>query len=263
MILNKAQASGKLAKYYVELGTYNITYDPRNAVKGHVLAEFLSEAPVRVSPEEFFRLPAQVQSKDVVGTWTLFTDGASNSKGSGAGLVLLSPEGTKFTYALRLNFTSTDNEAEYEALLAGLRLAKKIKVQTINVKVESKLFASQINGDYVASSTSIIRYLATAKECIARFKGFTIKNIPRNLNQKADILSKLATHAFDHLTKEVMVKVLSKRSTNQKKVNAVVEEESDNYMTPIIRCLAEGVWLKDKDERRSVRMKINQYVLKK
>nr|GEW16422.1 retrotransposon protein, putative, Ty3-gypsy subclass [Tanacetum cinerariifolium] len=80
-----------------------------------------------------------IQSKDVVGTWTLFIDGASNCKGSKAGLVLISPEGTEFTYALRLNFTSTNNEAEYEALLEGLRLAERMKVQTIDVKVDSNL----------------------------------------------------------------------------------------------------------------------------
>ncbi|GJW29099.1 reverse transcriptase domain-containing protein [Tanacetum coccineum] len=117
-----------MAKYLVELGTYNITYDPRNAIKGQVLADFLSEALIGVSPEEFFRLSAKVQMKDVVEKWTLFTDGASNSKGSGVGLVLISPGDTEFTYALRLNFTSTNNEAEYKALLAGLRLAAKMKV---------------------------------------------------------------------------------------------------------------------------------------
>ncbi|GJW96348.1 hypothetical protein Tco_0178156 [Tanacetum coccineum] len=87
-ILNKAQASGKLAKYSVELGSYHITYKPRNAIK------------------------AKVKNKDVVEKWTLFTDGASNNKGSGAGLVLISPSGVEFTYALRLNFTSMNNEAE-------------------------------------------------------------------------------------------------------------------------------------------------------
>ncbi|GJZ72542.1 reverse transcriptase domain-containing protein [Tanacetum coccineum] len=103
-ILNKDQASGKLAKYSVELGAYNITYEPRNAIK------------------------AGVPNKDGVEKWTLLTDGASNSKGSRAGLVLISPSGVEFTYALRLNFTSTNNEAEYEALLAGLRMARKMKV---------------------------------------------------------------------------------------------------------------------------------------
>ncbi|GKA95096.1 reverse transcriptase domain-containing protein, partial [Tanacetum coccineum] len=85
-----------------------------------------------------------------------------------------------------------------------------------------------------------------------------IQNIPRNLNQKADILSKLATHAFDHLTKKVIVEVLAEQSTDRKEVSAIVEEEEDNWMTPIIRCLSEGVWPEDKEGRRALRMKINQ-----
>ncbi|GJV30961.1 reverse transcriptase domain-containing protein [Tanacetum coccineum] len=136
-----------------------------------------------------------------------------------------------------------------------------MQVRDIDAKFDSKLVASQINGSYVASSTSMIKYLATAKECIAEFRSFVIQNIPRNLNQKADILSKLATHAFDHLTKKVLVEVLAERSTDRKEVSAIVEEEEDNWMTPIIRCLSEGVWLKDKEGRRALRMKINQYVL--
>ncbi|GJW70989.1 reverse transcriptase domain-containing protein [Tanacetum coccineum] len=168
---------------------------------------------------------------------------------------------TEFTYALRLNFTSTNNKSEYEALLAGLHMARKIKVQDIDVKVDSKLVASQINGSYLASSTSMIKYLATTKECIAEFKSFVIQNIPGNLNQKADILSKLATHVFDHLTKKVLVEVLVKRSTDRKEVGAIVEDEEDNWMTSIIRFLAKGVWPEDKEERRALRMKINQYVL--
>nr|GEV02201.1 retrotransposable element Tf2 [Tanacetum cinerariifolium] len=163
-ILNKAQASGKLVKYSVELGSYNITYEPRNVIEGHVPVDFLSEAS------------------------TLFTDDASNSKGSRAGLVLISPNGVEFTYALLLNFTSTHNEVKYNALLIGLCMEREMKVQDINVKVDSKLVESQINGSYVASSTSMIKYLVTKRECIAGFKSFTIQNIPRNVNQKADIL---------------------------------------------------------------------------
>ncbi|GKA73663.1 reverse transcriptase domain-containing protein, partial [Tanacetum coccineum] len=126
-ILNKAKESRKLSKYLVELGAYNITYEPRNVIKGQVLADFLSEAPVGTPIEEFFRLPAKLPNKDDVERWTLFTDGTSNNKGSIAGLVLVSPSGVEFTYALRLNFTSTNNEEKYKALLAGLRMARKMK----------------------------------------------------------------------------------------------------------------------------------------
>ncbi|GJS57276.1 reverse transcriptase domain-containing protein [Tanacetum coccineum] len=76
----------------------------------------------------------RAKEKDNTKKWTLFIDRASNSKGSGAGLVLISPSRIEFTYALRLNFTSTNNEAEYKALLAGLCLAAKMQVQAIDVK---------------------------------------------------------------------------------------------------------------------------------
>ncbi|GKD98845.1 reverse transcriptase domain-containing protein, partial [Tanacetum coccineum] len=88
------------------------------------------------------------------------------------------PGGTEFTYALPLNFTSTNNEAEYEALLAGLRLVAKMKVHEIDVKLNSKLVESQINEDYVASSTSMVKYLATEKECIPGSKNLPSKIFP-------------------------------------------------------------------------------------
>nr|GEW21393.1 hypothetical protein [Tanacetum cinerariifolium] len=116
-VLSKAQTLGKLAKYSVELGTYNINYEPRNAIKGQVLADFLSEALVGTQPKVFFQVPAKMQEKDDTKKWTLFTDEASNSKGFNAGLVIINPNDMEFTYALRLNFTSKNNEAEYEALL--------------------------------------------------------------------------------------------------------------------------------------------------
>nr|GEW46781.1 reverse transcriptase domain-containing protein [Tanacetum cinerariifolium] len=97
-ILNKTEASGKLERYAIKLGAYNITFEPRNAVKG------------QITPE-----------RDDAKEWALFTDGASSSKGSGSGLVLIGPSGIEHTYALRLTFDGTNNEAEYEALLAGLR----------------------------------------------------------------------------------------------------------------------------------------------
>nr|GEV78787.1 reverse transcriptase domain-containing protein [Tanacetum cinerariifolium] len=87
-------------------------------MKGHVLANFLSEAPIGTHTEEFFRLPVESPNVDEVERWTLFTDGASNSKGSGAGFVLISPSGVEFTYALWLNFTSTNSEAGYETGMA-------------------------------------------------------------------------------------------------------------------------------------------------
>ncbi|GJV02516.1 reverse transcriptase domain-containing protein [Tanacetum coccineum] len=224
-VLNKPKASGKLAKYAVELGAYNIVYVPRNAIKGQMLADFINEVPVGTALPEICTL-TNGESKEA---WTLYTDGASSLKGVGAGLVLIDPSGTEYTYAIRLTFTSTNNKAEYEALLARLKIAYNMK----------------------------------AKEQVALFKKFSTENIPQNLNQKADVLSKLASVAFNHLTKEILVEVLNKKSVDTEEVAAIVEEEEDNWMTPIIKCLQEGVWPTDENEARSLQMKITQYVVEK
>ncbi|GJY52097.1 reverse transcriptase domain-containing protein [Tanacetum coccineum] len=136
--------------------------------------------------------------------------------------------GIEYIYALRLTFLSTNNVAEYEALLAGLRIARQINISNIEVKVDSKLVASQININYEASKDIMIKYLAKAKEYVSGFKSFLIENIPRNMNQKADVLSKLASVAFNHVTKEVLVEVLNERSTESREVHTIVEEEGDN-----------------------------------
>ncbi|GJX70641.1 hypothetical protein Tco_0307812 [Tanacetum coccineum] len=93
-IINKPEVSEKLAKYAVELGAYNITYVPRNAIKSQVLADFLNEVPVGTKHLEVCSL---IDGKSLE-EWTLFTDGASSLKGARVGLVLIDPAGTEYTY---------------------------------------------------------------------------------------------------------------------------------------------------------------------
>ncbi|GJT76348.1 reverse transcriptase domain-containing protein [Tanacetum coccineum] len=115
-VISKPDASGRLQKWSVLLGEHNISYRPRTAVKGQILADFLIEKPETdiVLPQSEVKLPEP---------WILFTDGSSCVDGSGAGLILTNPEGMEFTYALRFEFTATNNEAEYEALLGDLRFS--------------------------------------------------------------------------------------------------------------------------------------------
>ncbi|GKG38104.1 reverse transcriptase domain-containing protein, partial [Tanacetum coccineum] len=100
------------------LGEHNITYRPRAYVKGQILADLLVEKPNDAPPEaSVIETPQE--------SWTLFKDGSSSVDGSGTGLILTSPERTEFTYALRFQFAASNNEAEYEALIAGLRIATR------------------------------------------------------------------------------------------------------------------------------------------
>nr|GFD24634.1 reverse transcriptase domain-containing protein [Tanacetum cinerariifolium] len=118
-IMSRPDVAGRLHKWSVILGEHNITYRPRTSVKGQILADFLTEMPDE-NP------PAAPVAETQQESWTLFTDGSSCVDGSSAGLILASPEGTEFTYALRFQFAASYNEDEYEALLAGPWIAAQM-----------------------------------------------------------------------------------------------------------------------------------------
>ncbi|GJX95481.1 reverse transcriptase domain-containing protein [Tanacetum coccineum] len=155
-IMSHPDVAGRLQKWSVMLGEHSITYRPRTSMKGQILADFLVEKPDE-SPLEtpVVEIPQE--------PWTLFTDGSSCVDGSGAGLILTNPEGTEFTYALRFPFTASNNEAEYEALIAGLRIATQMGVHNVHVSVDSKLVANQVLGTYVAKEENMIKYLEKVK----------------------------------------------------------------------------------------------------
>ncbi|GKE65257.1 reverse transcriptase domain-containing protein, partial [Tanacetum coccineum] len=89
-------------------------------------------------PEEDDSDTAMDVKKELLEPWILFTDGSSCADGSGAGQILTNPEGAEFTYALRFRFEATNNEAEYEALIAGLRIAEEMGVKNLQANVDSR-----------------------------------------------------------------------------------------------------------------------------
>ncbi|GJS90737.1 reverse transcriptase domain-containing protein [Tanacetum coccineum] len=113
-----------------------------------ILVDFIVERPEEESPDELMAEPEELSEP-----WTLFTDGSSCINGSGAGMILTNPEGVEFTYAMRFRFEATDNEAEYEALIAGLRIAEQMGIKNLQANVDSRLVASQVNGSYVAKES--------------------------------------------------------------------------------------------------------------
>ncbi|GJV58719.1 reverse transcriptase domain-containing protein [Tanacetum coccineum] len=136
-------------KRYIEKvahSQHEIEFKPRNAVKAQILTDFLIETKKEDKETDFQEQQLEGQNT----RWKLYTDGASSGDGSGAGLMIVNPEGTKFTYALKFEFTATNNEAEYEAVIAGLRIAKEMKIEEITVFVDSQLVANQVNGLYEA-----------------------------------------------------------------------------------------------------------------
>ncbi|GJY96148.1 reverse transcriptase domain-containing protein [Tanacetum coccineum] len=206
-----------MLKWKFELEGYDIQYRPRASIKGQKLADFIVERPEEDSSNEPMTKPGEIPEP-----WTIFTDGSSCIDGSGAGLILTSPEGVEFTYAMRFTFEATNNEAEYESLIAGLRIAEQMGVKNLE---------------------------------------FSIKPVPRSENKKADALSKIASTSFAHLSKQVLVKELKEKSINKKQILTIVEEEGNTWMTPICEYLTKEILLIDKKKARVVRRKTTSFGL--
>uniref|UniRef100_A0A2N9I089 Reverse transcriptase domain-containing protein n=1 Tax=Fagus sylvatica TaxID=28930 RepID=A0A2N9I089_FAGSY len=132
MLLQRSDFTGRITRWGVYLGSLGVEYRPRTAIKGQVLAEFLAEFQYDPSNPPLLT-PAQTQFDLDGAKWKLFVDGASNSKGSGAGIVLISPEGLVLEQAVRLKFSASNNEAEYEAMLIGLRTARKLGADHLQI----------------------------------------------------------------------------------------------------------------------------------
>ncbi|KAI3825920.1 hypothetical protein L1987_07661 [Smallanthus sonchifolius] len=259
-ILRKPEFSGRLATWAIELGDHQITYCPRTAFKGQVIADFLAELP-GTQRGEMDVSEGKDEEAEKREPWKLFTDGASNDEGCGACLILISPEGMELTYALRLNFKSTNNEAEYEALLAGLRIAKEMKIAWIEAHVDSMLVANQVNNVYEVKGEVMKQYRAKVEELMTDFEHCTIRHIPRSQNKKADALSKLASVAFSHLAKEIRVKILAEPSTTEKKVESIEAREERTRMSPLLDFLKGGILPSDQKEARKVQYKALNYAV--
>ncbi|GKG26971.1 reverse transcriptase domain-containing protein, partial [Tanacetum coccineum] len=149
--------------------------------------------------------------EELLEPWNLFTNGLSCADGSGAGLILTNSKGAEFTKALRFRFEATTNEAEYEALIAGLRITEEMGVTNLQENVDSRLVANQVNGTYIAKEKDMIRYLEKVRTLTKGFRMFLIKQVPRSENKKADALSKITSTSFAHLSKQVLVEELKEK----------------------------------------------------
>ena len=95
--------------------------------------------------------------------WILYVDGVSNENGFGIGMILISLEGHKIYCALGFGFLVSNNKAKYEALIAGLRLVKKLTTHNVKIYSDSQLVVNQVNDIYLARGKKIITYLEKAK----------------------------------------------------------------------------------------------------
>lgn len=130
-IIQNKEATGWVAKWAIELGPHGLTYMPRTTIKSQALVNFINDWTELQAPED----------KPDNTYWTIHFDGSRQLEGSGAGVVLTSPRGDKIRYVLHLMFPCTNNAAEYEVLLHGLRVSKEMNSSRVQCFGDSDLVA--------------------------------------------------------------------------------------------------------------------------
>ncbi|GJV60513.1 reverse transcriptase domain-containing protein [Tanacetum coccineum] len=172
-----------------QMPIYFVSKVPRVSVKGQILEDFIVERPEEESPDTIMG-----EEEELPEPWILFD--------------------------------ATNNEAKYEALIAGLKIAEQMGVKNLQANVDSRLVANQVNGTYVAKENNIVRYLEKHQQ------------------------------AFAHLSKQVLVEELKEKSISTVEVLAVVvEEEGDTWMTPIFKYLMDETLPAEVKKERAVKRK--------
>ncbi|KAL0400248.1 UNVERIFIED_CONTAM: Transposon Ty3-I Gag-Pol polyprotein [Sesamum radiatum] len=178
--LGKPDTSGRLVKWAVELSEYDISCLPRTTIKAQALVDFVSEMT-----EMTIKDASQDQK------WLLYVDGSSTAQGSGAGIVITTQQGEELEFAIKFGFKASNKEAEYEALVIGMRMAHEAGAKHLLAYSDSQLVIKQVEGTYEAKEESMIQYLQQITDLKAKFHHFQIIQIPREENAKVDSLSKL------------------------------------------------------------------------
>ncbi|KAL0303534.1 UNVERIFIED_CONTAM: Gag-Pol polyprotein [Sesamum radiatum] len=240
-IMTKPDASGRLVKWAVELGEYDIEYQGRTSIKAQALAYFIVE---------FTGEQIQEEKKG----WLLHVDGLSNANNGGAGILLQGPDGVEIEVAARLSFPTTNNEAEYEAMVLGLQLAMEARVKEVNVCTDSQLVAMQVEGSYETREQTMVQYLKKVKELMARFDKCVIQQIPRTENERADVLSK-----FEALIAGVKERKIALMIKEKEELQVI--ENSGSWKVEFMNYLKEGILPDDPIKAKRLKFKATRFTI--
>ncbi|XP_057418560.1 uncharacterized protein LOC130712759 [Lotus japonicus] len=237
-VLQKPDLSGRLVSWSVELSEYDIIYEPRGQVTIQSLIDFVAEL-------------TRTEGDKENSEWVLSVDGSSNESGSGAGVSIESLDKMLIEQSLKFEFRASNNQAEYEALIAGLRLAIELGVQRLYIKGDSQLVVKQVRDEYQVKDPQLPKYLEIVQRLIQAIGQVRIEHIPRSQNERKDALAKLASTGRLGNYQTMIQEILPRPSTDmvEFKVAKAIENGEPSWMDPIIEFLSQ----RPQDESRNTK----------
>ncbi|KAK0581633.1 hypothetical protein LWI29_016189 [Acer saccharum] len=211
--------------------------ETRTTIKAQAVADFIAE--FTELSIEVARMMVEQNKK--VFKWQLRVDGSSNTHGNGAGVMVSTPEGDSVECALHFDFKATNNQAEYEALIAGLKVCTVLGADEVEIFSDSQVVVNQVLDEYQARDESMIAYLELAKELLERFKEYKIVQVPREENEQANTLATLASATINIWLRTISMICLLQPSIVKLKEVGVVFGKRDSWITPIKEYLVNDV----------------------
>ncbi|RDX78359.1 Tf2-9, partial [Mucuna pruriens] len=236
-----------MVAWSVQLSEFDISFERRGHIKAQVLADFVN----KLSPED---RPSVEE-----GEWYLSVDGSTNQAGLGAGVILEGPEGILVEQSLHFDFRASNNKAEYEALLTGMRLAQDLEAKILTAKSDSKLVTGQVNNEYQTRDPQLSRYKERAMNLAACFEKFRLIHVPREQNERADLLAKLASTQRRGQLRSIIHENVESPTMDKEEICNI--EERKTWMTPLIQYLQEGKTHEDEEEARRLSKEVIKYTL--
>jgi ribonuclease HI len=134
---------------------------------------------------------------DLSSVWTMYFDGSKRVQGAGAGVVLISPQGDKLKYVLQMSFPqASNNEAEYEALLHGMKMAKACGATRLKIFGDSNLVVQQVMNKYDAISDNMTAYRNLYYYLEGTFDGCEVSHVSRASNEEAGNLANIGSQCL-------------------------------------------------------------------
>ena len=208
------------------------------------MADFITE----------FTFPDEDNPTNDAKRWMIQTNGSLAQKRGEVGVVITTPDGEILKYGVQLRFSATNNEAEYEGILTGLRLGKVLGVKNLLIQSDSKLVVEQIKGEYEAKEERMQKYLRLTKHLTREFV-----QVPRNQNALADEISKLASLEEGGLSNNLAMEI--QKHPSIKEVPTLTIQSTNSWMTPIISFLLDRHLPQDTDEARKIKKRAARFTI--
>ena len=194
--------------------------------------------------------------------WVVYINGSSTKKYKGAGVLLITPEGEELSSSLTLKFRTTNNEAEYEAVIAGLRMALELGTESVKIWSDSQVIMGHIRGEFEANGEKMKMYLSKVQRMQSSFQKFSITKIPREENEKADQLARMASVENTELEegREPVWNLTHSSISNQASKLAVIEEVSD-WRKTITDYLESGTLPAEKKSTVQLKIKAGRFTM--